>query len=139
MIRCRSMALMKEIRRRIPYAAGQVLGCLVVGYFAYHLVEGDRGLLAMRYLNQEIAQTRLDLATIESERGVLDARVALLRPSDLDPDMLDERARVMLNLASPGEIVIQLERPFLPQVMRGTPLPAPTDDTSRLAIPKIIN
>jgi cell division protein FtsB len=119
------MALMKEIRRRIPYALGQVLGCLVVGYFAYHLVEGDRGLLAMRYLKQEIAQTRTDLAVIENDRKVLDARVALLRPSDLDPDMLDERARVMLNLAGPGEIVIQLERPFLPQAMRGTPLSQP--------------
>ena len=134
-----SMALMKEIRRRIPNAAGQVLGCLVVGYFAYHLVEGDRGLLAMRYLKQEIAQTRNDLKTIETDRGALDARVALLRPSDLDPDMLDERARVMLNLAGPGEIVIQLERPYLPQAMRGTPLSTPGDGTSRLMPPKNIN
>lgn len=133
------MALMKEIRRRIPYAAGQVLGCLVVGYFVYHLVEGDRGLLAMRYLKQEIAQTRLDLDTIAGEREVLDARVALLRPDDLDPDMLDERARIMLNLAGPGEIVIQLERPFLPQVMRGTPLSPPTGGAPGLMTPKTVN
>ncbi|MBM3599133.1 MAG: septum formation initiator family protein [Alphaproteobacteria bacterium] len=104
---------MKEIRRRLPYAAGQVLGCLVVAYFAYHLVEGDRGLLAMRYLKQEIVQTRTMLQGLEAERGALEARVALLRPSGLDPDMLDERARLMLNLAAPGEIVIPLNQGFM--------------------------
>jgi cell division protein FtsB len=30
----------------------------------------------------------------------------LLRPESLDPDMLEERARVLLNLAHPNDIVI---------------------------------
>jgi cell division protein FtsB len=34
--------------------------------------------------------------------------VGLLRPDHLDPDLLDERARAVLNLAAPDEIVIPL-------------------------------
>lgn len=133
------MALMKEIRRRLPNAAGQVLGCLVVGYFAYHLVEGDRGLLAMRYLNQEIAQARLTLAAIESEHQALDGRVALLRPTGLDPDMLDERARIMLNLAGPDEVVIPLDRPFQPPPPRGFERAVPLGAQPPRAAPAAIN
>lgn len=124
------MALMKEVRRRARYAAGQVLGCLVVGYFAYHLVEGDRGLLAMRYLKQEIVQTRQELGRVEGQRRTMEARVALLRPSGLDPDILDERARIMLNLAGPGDIVILSDwsssgQSFLGEMRMPTPLVVP--------------
>jgi cell division protein FtsB len=43
---------------------------------------------------------------VRAERDALDHRVGLLRPEHLDRDMLDERAREMLNLAGPNEIVI---------------------------------
>ena len=37
--------------------------------------------------------------------------VALLEPDSLDPDMLDERARAILNLAHPGDLVMMKRRP----------------------------
>ena len=100
------MVVLTEIRRRSRLIIGPVLGISLVGYFAYHLVQGDRGLVAWLRLTQEIKEAKLQLAQVDGEREALDRRVSLLRPNHLDRDMLDERARATLNLVGPNEIVI---------------------------------
>ena len=82
------------------------LGVAVIGYFAYHLVHGDRGLVAWRDLNERIIETEAEARRGGGEREELERRVALLRPDSLDRDMLDERVREVLNLAHPDDIVI---------------------------------
>ena len=44
----------------------------------------------------------------KTERDGWEVRVDGLRPRHLNPDTLDERARAMLNLADPNEIIIKL-------------------------------
>jgi cell division protein FtsB len=100
------MAIWDEVKRRAKDVIGPVLGFCVVGYFAYHSVEGDRGLVAYLRLNEQIVLAKAQLAEVAAERKALEQRVSLLRPNRLDPDMLDERARLLLNLARPDEIVI---------------------------------
>jgi cell division protein FtsB len=100
------MAIWDEVKRRAKDVIGPVLGFCVVGYFAYHSVEGDRGLVAYLRLNEQITLAKAQLAEVAAERKALEQRVSLLRPNRLDPDMLDERARLLLNLARPDEIVI---------------------------------
>ena len=95
-----------EIRRRARLIVGPVLGITLCAYFAYHLVQGDRGLTAWLRLTQQVRDARTTLAAVEAERMTLERRVNLLRPEHLDRDMLDERARSQLNLAQPNEIVI---------------------------------
>jgi len=94
------------IRRQIQDLLGPLVGLTLTGYFAYHLIEGDRGLLAWVRLNQEIRQAKEEAASVHAEREADEHRVSLLRPQHIDPDLLDERARAALNLAAPGEIVI---------------------------------
>jgi cell division protein FtsB len=100
------MTLLSEIRRRSRLVVGPVLGITLAGYFAYHLVQGDRGLIAWLRLTQQFREARLDLDRVEGERQALDRRVNLLRSDHLDRDMLDERARSTLNLVGPNELVI---------------------------------
>src|SRR5262245_2603100 len=100
------MAIWDEVKRRAKDVIGPVLGFCVVGYFAYHSVEGDRGLVAYLRLNEQIVLAKAQLSEVMAERKALEQRVSLLRPNKLDPDMLDERARLLLNLARPDEIVI---------------------------------
>jgi cell division protein FtsB len=100
------MSLVKEIRRRGRVVIGPILGISLVGYFSYHLVQGDRGLVAWARLNQEIQAAQAEYTSVEAERQALDRRVNLLRANHLDRDMLDERARATLNLVGPNEIVI---------------------------------
>ncbi len=100
------MSIAFEIRRRGRFIIGPVLGVSLCAYFAYHLVQGDRGLTAWLRLTQQVRDARTTLAAVEAERRTLERRVDLLRPEHLDPDMLDERARSQLNLVAPNEVVI---------------------------------
>ena len=76
------------------------------GYFGYHLVNGDRGLLAMAHLRREVQTADLNLAEAEETRKIWERRVASLRNQSLDPDMLDERARFLLNYARKDDLII---------------------------------
>jgi cell division protein FtsB len=85
---------------------GPALGIALTGYFAYHLVEGDRGLLAWVRLTRQIHVQNEQLAGLRAESAALRSKVADMTPDHLDPDLLDERVRAALNLAAPDEIVI---------------------------------
>ncbi len=100
------MNVLHELRKRAPQVALPVIGICVAGYFAYHAVQGDRGIIAWLVLNQQIREARETQDQLAAERATLEQRVGLLQPDSLDPDLLEERARVMLNFAHADELVI---------------------------------
>lgn len=100
-----SMEFIEELKQRARHVIGPVLGVLVVGYFTYHALHGDRGIFALWRLEQSVAEAEQLHTTIDAKRAQLESRVRLLHPDSLDPDMLEERARAMLNFAHPGEHV----------------------------------
>lgn len=75
-------------------------------YFGYHTVQGDRGLLAWWHLRHEVQQAEATLRQTVAIRQAMDHRASLLRPDNLDLDMLEERARIMLNVGRDDEIVV---------------------------------
>ena len=85
-----------------------VIGVLV--YFGYHVVRGERGLYAFWKYQIEIGRLKSDLQKIREQRTALERRVQLLRPESVDPDMLEERARMSLNMSRPDEVTIYLSR-----------------------------
>jgi len=100
------MIVLREMRRRARVLVAPVLGLALTGYFSYHLVEGDRGLRAWLRVTQELRLAKENLSVVAAERAALDHRVADLRPSHVDPDLLDSQVRRTLDVASPDEIVI---------------------------------
>lgn len=103
------MSILHELRKRGRQITLPILGACVAGYFAYHAVQGDRGIIAWLVLNQQIREARTVQAELAAERATLEHRTDLLGPSGLDPDMLEERARRMLNLAHMDELIIPLD------------------------------
>ncbi len=99
------MSLLYEVRRLARPVALPLLATLAIGYFGYHAVQGDRGVLSWLQLKQEIAATGAELEAERAARLRLARRVALLKPEGLDRDMLDERARAVLGLAHADEVV----------------------------------
>ena len=84
--------------------------CLfVLGYFAYHAVEGDYGLFALGKLEQRVASLEAEIDAVRADRRNMESHVALMRPESVDRDMIDERAREALNMADAKDIVIFLE------------------------------
>ncbi len=94
------------MRRRAKVLVAPVLGLALTGYFAYHLVEGDRGLRAWMRVTQELRSAKTALADVSAERMRLERRAANMRSEHLDPDLLDSQVRRMLDFAAPDEIVI---------------------------------
>ena len=95
-----------SINERIRQVAVPVFGALVVGYFAYHSMKGDHGLNAYIKLSGELAKAEEVLQERRSKREVIEHRTNLLRPDNLDLDILDERSRDVLNLLNGNERVI---------------------------------
>jgi cell division protein FtsB len=100
------MDIRREFRRRSRQVLCQLLGACIAGYFVYHAVQGDRGVIAWIQVNQRLAQAKADLDRTNAERSAMEQRVALLSNGSLDLDMLEERARVMLNFSHPDDLVI---------------------------------
>ena len=101
------MALIVELKRRARDLVGPVLGLSALLYFVYHAVEGDRGLLAYFRMTHDIAETQAGLDQITVDRQGLELRVSRLRANSLDRDLLEERARAILNYVRPEEIVVR--------------------------------
>jgi cell division protein FtsB len=100
------MRIVRAMRRRAHLVFGPVLGIALTGYFAYHLVEGERGFKVWLRLNGEIRTAAANLETVRAQRAALEVKVSNLRPEHVDPDLLDERIRATLNLVSPDDIVV---------------------------------
>ena len=82
------------------------LAALFIGYFAVNDFTGNRGLRAAQDLEQQKAEMKGELARLKTERRRWEHRVSLLRSDRIDPDMLDERVRAMLDYVDPNEIVM---------------------------------
>jgi cell division protein FtsB len=115
-------ALGRALIRALRQTIGPAIGAAIVGYFAYHAIQGDRGLIALSHLQNEIQQAEAVLAQVRGERTDLEQRASLLKRDHLDPDMLDERARAVLNYSHPDDVIILVPRSSVaPPVTAGQP------------------
>ena len=104
------MGLVSDFRRRLRFMFGPFLGLSVICYFAYHIVHGERGILAWHHLEQQVEEAQAELRQIRGEREVLQHRVQLLHHESLDADLLDEVVRRNLGYGRRDEIVIRTPR-----------------------------
>ena len=103
------MSFGREMKRRVRDALPPLGFAALCGYFAWHSVHGDHGLLAREKKLAEIAEARVGRARAEGERDARERRIAGLRGDRIDRDQLDERARTLLNLVGKDELVIPYE------------------------------
>ncbi len=95
-----------RLRSLISALCLHLTAALVIGYFGVHAYIGDRGLKARMDLDQQIAKLSAELAVATAERRKLENRVSLLKSDRLDPDILDERARALLNYVGRRDVVV---------------------------------
>src|SRR5262245_4563235 len=90
------MVARKRLRSALSALCLYVAVAGLIGYFYVNAYSGNNGLRAKQGLDMQIAQLTIELNTLKAERMVWERRVALLKPENLDPDMLEERARALL-------------------------------------------
>jgi cell division protein FtsB len=76
-------------------------------YFVFAAVQGSNGIFARASVEAEIVQRRAERDRLALERAALENRNRRLSDTGMDLDLLDERARAVLGLMRPDEIVLR--------------------------------
>jgi len=86
------------------------VAALFIGYFGVNAYTGKNGINARQGLDQQIADLAGEVERLKAERARWERRVALLKADRIDPDILDERARQVLNYLDPHDVTIMIKR-----------------------------
>jgi cell division protein FtsB len=100
------MVTRKRLRSILTALGLYVLAALLIGYFGVNAFSGNHGLKAKQDIDNQIASLSGELAQVQLERKQWERRVALLKSHGLDPDMLDERARALLDYVHPNDLTL---------------------------------
>lgn len=101
--RFRSFIPDAALRRRYVTA---FIFSITVFYFAYHALNGERGIYAYFKQSRNLEVSQAELVRLTNQRAELEKRVHLLSNASLDLDLLDEEARRTLGSARKGEVVV---------------------------------
>ena len=99
--------LWAETKRQGKSAALPGFLLALTGVFGWQATQGDHGLIMRSQREAQLRQAEANFAVARAERDNWKGKVAGLSASRLDKDALDQRAREMLNLADPAEIIVQ--------------------------------
>jgi cell division protein FtsB len=103
--------IVRKRLRSVLAALGLYAGAaLLIGYFGVNAYTGARGLRANQDLAQQMSGLTVELAALKRERERWEHKVSLLRFDAIDPDLLDERARAMLDYVDPHDLVMMGKR-----------------------------
>ena len=100
------MGWSRALRRQFKAAIAPVMFLIVAGYFGWNATQGERGSQAFAVRQAQLKMVQADLLRVSTERDVWERRVSGLREQRLDLDTLDERARAVLNVAGPTDLVL---------------------------------
>jgi cell division protein FtsB len=79
------------------------------GYLGYSVLTGQFGIERQDLLDTEIGKLGAKSAALTAEIESYRHKVSLLRSSRIDPDILTERARALLSMSDPRDIVIMVD------------------------------
>jgi cell division protein FtsB len=111
------MVTRKRLRSILTALGLYVMAALLIGYFGVNAYNGNRGLRAKQDIDQQIAAATAELNSLQIERDAWTRRIELLKAPAIDRDMLDERARELLDYGTPDELILRIN---------GSPPPAYT-------------
>ena len=100
--------MLREIKNRLRAMVPPVLFLGITWYFVWNVMHGPRGLEAQRAQEAELTKVGQEFNVIDAQRSQWETRIATLNGSSIAGDMLDNEARMVLNLANPGDLIVEL-------------------------------
>lgn len=94
------------MRKRLFDSVVSFFCLLLYAYFSWHYYYGSRNLTVLAEKETKALELRTELQKEIDSRQRLEAKVALLRPEHIDPDLLDEIARRILDYGSATELIV---------------------------------
>jgi cell division protein FtsB len=105
------MVTRRRLRSVLTALGLYLCAALLIGYFGVNAYTGAHGINARQGLDVQMARWTAERDALRSERQQWERRVALLKSQSLDPDMLDERARALLDYVDARDLTLMRPRP----------------------------
>jgi cell division protein FtsB len=103
------MGLGRMLRRRARAAVAPLIFLLLVAYFLWSATQGEHGLNTYAARQEDLKSVLAEQAQADADLTRWERRVTGLQ-TRIDGDALDERARAMLNLSDPQEVIVPYEK-----------------------------
>ncbi len=81
----------------------------VQGYLGYNVLSGQFGIESQGRMQIEIGELSAKSAALAAEISDYRHRTALFTPQRLDPDIVSERARALLSMAQPDDLIVMID------------------------------
>lgn len=102
--------MLREIRYRLRGLVVPVIFMALTYYFGWNAVHGKSGLQAQVVQRAALLTQQQTADQIHNNMVLWQTRVASLSNQAVEPDMLNEEAREVLNLADPNDLVVDLTK-----------------------------
>jgi cell division protein FtsB len=99
------MVIRRRARRVLIPLVLYSISAGVVGYFFHHAHSGARGIEARQKFETQASELSKELDGVKTERADWERRIGLLRSDQIDRDLLEERARIMLGRVHRNDLV----------------------------------
>lgn len=90
-----------------PLALTATLICFQ-GYLGYSAISGQFGIESRKDIDADIEILEDRSTALQAEIDAFEHRVSLMNPRHLDPDLVTERARALLNMAHADDVLIMV-------------------------------
>jgi len=103
------MVSRRRLKSFLSVLALYAMAALLIGYFGVNAYTGNHGLKAQQSLEVQMEHLTRELARLKAKRARWERHVKLLQADRIDPDMLDERARALLDYVHPNDVTLLLK------------------------------
>ncbi len=99
------MATRQKKRRARTKLILPMVALVVMGYFGSQALGGKYGVRSHEKLKAKTVALEYQLAEVKKRSAKLQSRINLLKDGSIERDMMDEQARIALNVVRDNEIV----------------------------------
>lgn len=78
-------------------------------YLGYSAISGQFGFRSQKEIEAEIVELEAKSNALQADIDAVRHRVELFDPSRLDPDVLGERARALLSMSRPTDVIVMVD------------------------------
>ncbi len=100
------MRISRSVTRFFSALVLPTVTAVLVGYFGYFAIWGERGMLALQSVQAHLDLSRDQLAQMKDQRVRLQHRINLMEPGSADPDLVEELARGQLMDGAPNQVAV---------------------------------
>jgi cell division protein FtsB len=100
-----------RLKRPALWRSLLLTGLLVafLAYLGFNIIGGQFGIESQKQMRADIEDLKAQSATLQAEIDSYRHKTSLFDAASLDPDILSERARALLQMAQPDDLIVMTD------------------------------